>query len=149
MASTIPYSSRELRRPPKKEPPKCSHCGTSAKLVSGRALYSHRIDLRSKLFWKCPVCPDSHCGCHPNSDVPLGTPADAITRGHRILVHQKLDPLWMLPGLSWTKRRAKRKAVYKKLAETMGIPVDSCHTALFDVSTCKNAIRAMDSWGPA
>lgn len=82
--------------------------------------------------YQCVPC-DARVGCHPGSDKPLGTLANAELRKARMAAHAAFDPLWKLHGL-------KRSAAYAWLARKMGIVVTSCHVAHFNVDQCKQVV---------
>ena len=134
------------RRAGKPKAPACSSCGAVAKLCTGREVYANAGMFASALFWKCPACTDSHCGCQPHSDLPLGTPGDARTRAARQAAHLIFDPMWKsraglpLPPLVVS---ARRSAAYVWLAAAMGIPVEECHIGLFDYNRCRQAMSVI------
>lgn len=122
-------------------PPRCPYCGSWAKLVGGDVIYPHRPDLKPKQFWQCSPC-DAYVGCHApgngygDGTRPLGTLANAELRRARNSVHRLLDTAWMVSN----DRRAARRRVYADLAAHLGIPVDDCHVACFDLGQCDRAI---------
>ena len=144
---------------PKKEidPPRCTHCGSIAELVTGAVIYPRLSYLHTKWIWKCPSCENSYVGCHGKTKRPLGTPANATLRDARGKLHDRmLDPLWKTSIESCgyrpeSERAAKiiklkaRVRVYRFLAERLGIadPGRDCHVAMFDIETCRRAWRAL------
>ena len=130
----------------KPKAPACSSCGATSKLCTGREVYSNAGMYANALFWKCPACTDSHCGCQPHSDLPLGTPGDARTREARQAAHLMFDPMWKArPGESVPSHvtTARRSAAYAWLAAAMGIPVEECHIGLFDYNRCRKAMTVV------
>lgn len=117
----------------------CPLCGSFAVLRTGRDVYPHVDDHRDKRFW---VCPDRTCdtmvGCHPRSDVPLGTLADKRTRRARGRAHAALDPIWRA-------RQARgewdaRTRVYEWLAGKLGIDPRQCHIGMMNIDMCHAVI---------
>lgn len=93
----------------------CTQCNkvVSANKVSGRAIYPHRPDLYSKVFFVCPACLN-YVGTH-NDGRPLGTIPTPELRELRKRVHDTIDAYW-LP----TRDKQKRKELYAALSEHMG-----------------------------
>lgn len=79
----------------------------------GANIYSHRGDLRDKLFYQCPRC-GNYVGAHKDGR-PLGTIPTPPLRAARHRVHNVIDKYW-LP----TKDRKKRKELYTDLSRFMG-----------------------------
>ena len=73
-------------------------------------------------------------GTHPDGR-PLGTLADAKLREARVRVHAILDPLW-----AHTSEKGVRNRVYAALGAAMGLSVEECHVARFDLAQCEQAI---------
>lgn len=119
----------------------CGECKRICDLVTGKEIYPHRKDLHSKKFYKCSEhrC-GAYVGCHPNSEIPLGTPAGYETRKIRHEVHAALDPIWMSKIMT-------RKGVYSKLAWCLGIERDDCHVGMFDFAMCQRALTEILNWG--
>lgn len=110
----------------------CPYCDQPAELVTGQDVYPHRRDLWTKRFWACDPC-DARCGCHGNTDQPLGRLANAELRQARMRAHAAFDPIW--------KRGKKgRSAAYKWLADQLGIEPKDCHIGMFDVETCGRVV---------
>jgi hypothetical protein len=126
-------------------------CGSMPVLVDGRSIYGNRPDLWDKPMWKCTACPDSYVGCHPGTTDPLGFPADKGLRRARSMLHEhRIDPLWQNAvevGGYEVENEGQRKGitmlargrVYAFLASLLGIEREACHTALFDIATCRRA----------
>lgn len=112
--------------------PVCEYCGKLSEKVTGRDVYPLRSDLRSLVFYMCKPC-NAYIGCHPGTDIPLGTLANANLRKMRSAAHAKFDPIWK-------DRFIKRKKAYALLATYLGIHVDDCHIGMFDADTCKKVI---------
>lgn len=117
-------------------PPTCPYCGQQSEKVSGDMIYKGRPDLASKWFYRCQPC-DARVGCHPKSDRPLGTLANAALRRLRSEAHALFDPLWkehkLFPNrgdaYSWLQMRLGRsEAVHigESDEETCGAIITVC-----------------------
>ena len=90
----------------------------SARLTSGKEIYSHRQDLSDLPFWKCDSC-NNFVGCHHKTKErtkPLGCIPSPEIKNARKHIHALLDPLWKMSG---NKRKA-RTALYDMIGEKMG-----------------------------
>lgn len=92
--------------------------------------------------WVCPDC-DTRVGCHPRTNTPLGTMATKAQRSARMAAHTAFDPLWQYklarnPRMS---KSAARRAAYAWLAGELGLHIDDCHIALFDVPQCMRVVE--------
>lgn len=96
----------------------CCGCAnqSQSKLVSGKEVYPHRLDLADLPFWQCLTC-KNFVGCHhktKNPTKPLGvipTPEIKKARQH---IHAILDPLWQPKDFN------KRGVIYKIIAQELG-----------------------------
>lgn len=113
-------------------PPLCPYCGQFSIQVGGLAIYPHRPDLADKKFYQCQLC-DAYVGTHKATGEALGTLANATLRRMRNAAHIAFDGFW--------ETSRERKEEYTWLAEKMGIPVNLCHIAMFDVEQCQQAIQ--------
>lgn len=59
--------------------PICPSCSLPAELVSGVDIFPFLAKTYGRRYWICRPC-DTRVGCHPNTDIPLGTMADKETR---------------------------------------------------------------------
>jgi len=120
--------------------PRCTTCGRNSTLWStSERLYRGRDYGPS---WVCsgfPAC-QSWVGCHPDTDIPLGTIAGPELRAARMRAHAAFDPLWKAKFSRGYSKSAARGAGYRWLADALGIKVDDCHMALFDVQACERVI---------
>lgn len=113
----------------------CPYCQKPALLVTGKEIYPHRDDLHAKRFYQCRPC-QAWVGVHDGTTTPLGSLANAELRRWRSAAHEVFDPLWR-------NTRARRGEVYAWLSGVLGIPTKDCHISMFDVSTCKKVIVAV------
>ena len=148
-------------KPKRIVPAVCSSCGRECRDATGEEVFPHRPDLREKIIWICPVCPNHRVGSDPKGR-PLGTAAPPELRRARNLLHGRLDPLWQSaidhPEYAAARtepdpeERRKRNAiisrtarsrVYAFLASRLGIEKALCHVSLFDLPMCREAWKAL------
>jgi hypothetical protein len=70
----------------------CPECDTELVLVGGPEVYPHRPDRKDLKYWLCRPC-KAWIIASTKSDLPLGTPANAMLRHFRAEVLEKLAPL--------------------------------------------------------
>lgn len=124
----------------------CPYCGSKVNLVSGDKIYPHYPQikrLKKKKFWVCWPC-NAYVGCHEKSvftnfksDVPFGRLANKELRWYKVRVHELFDKYWMGKG------RKVRTEAYQNFANLMDMDIKDCHIGMFDVKTCKKAIRLL------
>lgn len=105
--------------------PLCPYCSKTSVFIAEKSIY------------RCGPC-DAQVGIHKNNNEPLGTLANLELRRARMDAHGHFDPLWKykMKKDSTTISQA-RKSGYKWLANSMGIHVNDCHIAMFDLDQCK------------
>jgi len=132
----------------------CDYCQKPAELVTGEVTYPRRPDLRNRNFWYCAGC-QAWVSCHPPADangrhghgdgtVPMGRLANAELRQWRLSFHAVFDPIWK----SGTMTRAE---AYALVAAEMRLRVQDCHSSLFTMEQCREAVRVaagIDLTGP-
>ena len=123
------------------KPPICPDCQQPGRLVERPANWRERTNERWRNKYVCDDC-DTRVGCHPHSDVPLGTMAGPALRAARMAAHAAFDPLWRrkmrLTGLS--KSDARHRA-YVWLATAMRLDLDDTHIGLFDEAQCRRVVQ--------
>ena len=72
---------------------------------------------------------------HPDG-TPLGIPGDAETKIWRHRAHEALDRTY--PGM-------KKKRIYRKLQQIMGLSEDLAHIAMFDAEQCKLLVARLET----
>lgn len=110
----------------------CPYCNAKAKLVSSAAVYGKHYGK----IWLCsnyPKC-DSFVGVHKDTDKPLGTMANKLTRWWRKKTHESIDWLWKDKVMS-------RKNVYYAIKNLMNMTEDQAHIGKFTADQCKELIR--------
>jgi len=75
-------------------------------------------------------------GAHQESGEPLGTPADARTRGLRKDAHEVFDRIWKTGKM-------KRKEAYAWLRKKLELDPDKGHISMFNAEQCKHLERAV------
>ena len=118
----------------------CPYCGKPAKLVTGKEIYSHRLDLYSLKFWQCAPC-DAYVGCHRShhGTTPLGRLANAELRAAKSAAHRAFDPIWKY-------RYMNRSNAYSWLANKLSIPAKDCHIGMFDVADCEKVVKVAQEY---
>ena len=116
-------------------PEVCPYCGSPVEIVHHREVYGRAFSAWPWLY-RCagsPAC-DSYVGMHPYTAIPLGTLADPATRDARKNCKPAFEALWRGDCSFLTRREA-----YRALADRLGIPVEQCHFAWFDIAACWKA----------
>lgn len=114
----------------------CPYCDAPVTLRDSSIIYGGRSFGDSWICTNFPKC-DSYVGCHPGTSIPLGSVANAELRSARALAHRYFDVLWKrkVAREKVSKGHARRKG-YAWLAEKLGIPVELCHIAMFNLNQC-------------
>jgi len=114
----------------------CSYCNRLARLVPSADVYGRTY---GGPRWWCQDC-DAHVGCHPGTETPLGTLANAALRAARQRAHSFFDPLWKDRPTEQERRRA-RTQLYAGLAAHLGLKVEDTHIGQFDAETCEKVVN--------
>lgn len=115
----------------------CRFCSGVVRLVSNATFYGGKA-FGWPLAYACSDC-GARVGCHPNTDIPLGTLADRKTMLARRAAHAAFDPLWQNRG------PGARSRAYQALSQAMGRA--AAHISWMDRSECEQVVaisRAMD-----
>lgn len=110
---------------------KCPYCEEAMELKDSKILYGKSYGN----VWICsqyPKC-DAYVGCHGDTEIPLGTPANKELREVRKQAHEVFDKLYKVYGLT-------RKAAYTRLQIDMDLSKKKAHIAKFDIEQCKRVI---------
>lgn len=116
--------------------PICPYCKEFSSKISGKAIYPHRPDLHSLVFYSCEPC-GAYVGTHKGTDRPLGRLANAELRKAKMRAHSAFDPIWR-------DGEKSRKDAYKWLANQLGIEGSECHIGMFDVDMCNRVAEVCD-----
>ena len=111
-------------------PTTCRYCHGNVELVNNSEIYGQERGW--PLVHRCTTC-GARVGCHPDTDIPLGTLADGPTMKARQEAHAAFDPLWR-GKTSWHRQEA-----FRALARAMG--VQKAHIAHFDEKECGRVIE--------
>ncbi|HWH86187.1 MAG TPA: zinc-finger-containing protein [Pseudomonas sp.] len=132
----LPHISRRaLKRVknPLPAPTDCRYCAGAVHLVCNSAIYHGRSYGDWPFAYLCSDC-GSYVGLHPDTDVPLGTLANAQLRAARNKSKAAFHAHMKRMGLS-------RTGAYQWLAAQMGIFVEQCHFGWFELEACAIAER--------
>lgn len=111
-------------------PTECPYCGGPVRLAHNAEIYGEAHGRWPYSYW-CELC-DAHVGVHPETNIPLGTLADAATRRARMYAKASFVSLTQVRG--WSRTR-----MYDWLAQEMGLPRWKCHFGWFDKKRCLRA----------
>lgn len=113
----------------------CPNCGGTVERVNNSLIYGREFG-KWPFAYRCVVVEcDSYVGLHPRTDIPLGTLANKATRAARKQAKGEIMPMWEEQGM-------ERAAVYRWLAEKMGIKdVNHCHIGWFSIAQCNQVIQ--------
>lgn len=111
-------------------PESCRFCGGDVALVNNSSFYNGR-EYGWPLAYCCGKC-GARVGCHPGTDIPLGTLADTDTMKARRAAHAEFDRLWA------GKTAWHRKQAYQALSRALG--VRSAHISWLDAAQCKRVV---------
>ena len=116
---------------PMTPPTTCRYCKGSVELVNNARFYGGN-EFGWPLAYCCSGC-GARVGCHPGTDIPLGTLADMRTMKARRDAHAAFDPLWR------GKTPWHRQEAYRALARVMGLR--SAHISHFDEKECVRVVE--------
>lgn len=111
-------------------PETCRYCGGRVDLVNNSVFYGGK-EYGWPLAYRCSCC-GARVGCHPDTDLPLGTLANEETMKARRAAHAAFDALW-------AGRPDARSRAYRALADAMG--VRKAHISWFDVDECCRVVE--------
>jgi len=114
-------------------PTNCRFCCGTIQLVNNSQFYGGR-EYGWPFAYACCNC-GARVGCHPGTDVPLGTLADQATMNARRAAHAAFDPLWKNKG------KGMRTKAYRALSKAMGR--EKAHISWMDVDECRQVVAAI------
>lgn len=132
----LPYVSRRALRRVKDVmyPPKiCHYCTGNVRLTNNSEVYNGRSFGEWPYVYLCVDC-GAYVGLHPDTDLPTGMLANALTREARKAAKA---PFMCLVRSQFGLDRNK---AYEWLANKMEIPKVECHFAMFDEDRAYEAL---------
>lgn len=130
----LPFVSRRSLRRVKDVlpiPRHCHYCSGGVRLASHKEVYGGREYGDWPYIYLCNSCA-AYVGLHPNTDLPLGTLANAELRNARKL--NKRHFITLSKANDWSRSKA-----YKWLAGKLGIDISECHWSWFNITQCYEA----------
>lgn len=103
-------------------------------------IHGLRVERRNGIFGRYVCCPLYPSEC----DIVLNRGSDdrwrvttQVERNARKRAHAAFDPLWQ-------SRRMTRTQAYRRLAESLGIPIEQCHIGHFGEEMCDRVVEAAE-----
>lgn len=131
-------SAAKRVRNPLPIPKCCPYCHSSVAVAENKVIYGKPVGEWPYVY----LCQNADCksyvGIHPETDIPLGTLANAQTRTARIRARDLFNS-YLLGTCKMTRTEA-----YSWLAGRLGIAVAGCHFAWFDLATCTRVSVLID-----
>lgn len=118
-------------------PKVCPYCDGDVHAVNNSAIYRGQSYGRWPYIYLCEDC-RAYVGMHPETNIPLGTLADAVLREARKVSKNLFQTKLMEPPSNMTRTEA-----YTWLAARMNITAGNCHFAWFDVKQCEQVISIL------
>ena len=109
----------------------CPYCHGKPELRSSKEVYQKDFGN----IWLCPEC-RAYVGCHRNGDVPKGFLANTEMRHLRKIAHSLFDPIWKNKEMS-------RSSAYKRMAEYLGIELNSAHISQINKEQLEKLIKGL------
>ena len=110
-------------------PTTCRFCKGTVELVNNSLFYGREYGW--PLAYACSSC-GARVGCHPGTNIPLGTLADKATMRARNAAHAAFDPLWKGKG------KGMRSKAYRALSKALGKPG---HISWLDAHECMKVVE--------
>lgn len=93
---------------------RCPHCGAAMILRPASEIYHDaKSDRKLYVCHNYPAC-NTYVAAHPNTDKPMGVPANGDLRNLRIQAHRKFD-------LIWKNGIMTREEAYRWFADSFGL----------------------------
>jgi DNA-directed RNA polymerase subunit RPC12/RpoP len=112
---------------------KCTYCGSKVVISKKTKEFSNNGG-KYPWIYHCTKC-DARVGIHPNTNIPLGTLANAELRWKRRKAKTQFKQYMSQHNLN-------RSDGYTLLAATLGISRSVCHFGWFDIRTCNKILIA-------
>lgn len=114
----------------------CDYCDEPAVLVDSSIVYKRSYGP----IWYCHE-DQAWVGCHPNTEIALGTLANKQLRNARKRCKRMLNSLWMPEGAPM-----KRSEAYKWLSEAMDLRLAKTYVGMFNIEQCNLAYDLVQAY---
>lgn len=115
---------------------RCPHCGAAMILRPASEIYHDaKSDRKLYVCHNYPAC-NTYVAAHPNTDKPMGVPANGNLRNLRIQAHRKFD-------LIWKNGIMTREEAYRWFADSFGLSLRDAHIGM--LSTSPSSLRRTGS----
>ena len=113
---------------------RCPHCGAAMILRPASEIYHDaKSDRKLYVCHNYPAC-NTYVAAHPNTDKPMGVPANGNLRNLRIQAHRKFD-------LIWKNGLMTREEAYRWFADSFGLSLRDAHIGMCSEYRCRELIR--------
>lgn len=113
---------------------RCPHCGAAMILRPASEIYHDaKSDRKLYVCHNYPAC-NTYVAAHPNTDKPMGVPANGNLRNLRIQAHRKFD-------LIWKNGIMTREEAYRWFADSFGLSLRDAHIGICSEYRCRELIR--------
>ena len=113
---------------------RCPHCGAAMILRPASEIYHDaKSDRKLYVCHNYPAC-NTYVAAHPNTDKPMGVPANGDLRNLRIQAHRKFD-------LIWKNGIMTREEAYRWFADSFGLSLRDAHIGMCSEYRCRELIR--------
>ena len=113
---------------------RCPHCGAAMILRPASEIYHDaKSDRKLYVCHNYPTC-NTYVAAHPNTDKPMGVPANGNLRNLRIQAHRKFD-------LIWKNGIMTREEAYRWFADSFGLSLRDAHIGMCSEYRCRELIR--------
>ena len=113
---------------------RCPHCGAAMILRPASEIYHDaKSDRKLYVCHNYPAC-NTYIAAHPNTDKPMGVPADGNLRNLRIQAHRKFDLIWRSGIMT-------REEAYRWFADSFGLCLRDAHIGMCSEYRCRELIR--------
>ena len=113
---------------------RCPHCGAAMILRPASDIYHDaKSDRKLYVCHNYPAC-NTYVAAHPNTDKPMGVPANGDLRNLRIQAHRKFDLIWRSGIMT-------REEAYRWFADSFGLCLRDAHIGMCSEYRCRELIR--------
>ena len=124
------------------QPSECNLCGGMVVYTSNSLVYGQEHG-SGKMYY-CTSC-KAYVGTHKDRPtIALGILADRQMREMKHNCHEVFDRRWQ-SAKTLEERKARRRLMYKRLADKLEIPVEHCHFGYFNTELLKKAYAVLTS----